>query len=135
MIGYCNVKKELRTFAIDKIERLKETDHYFVKDTDFDLKESLSGSWGIIFNEDAVDITVRFSKDVASYIDRQKKWHPTEIRKRLPDGALSLSFRVTGVSEIKGWIYSWIPYVEVVKPDWLRAEVKQELLRGSESHA
>ena len=132
VIGYCNLKKGLRTFALDKIESLKETDHYFVKDTGFDLKKNLSGSWGIIFNEDAVDITVRFSKDVASYIDRQKKWHPTEIRKKLPDGSIELSLRVTGVSEIKGWIYSWLPEVEVIKPGWLRAEIKKELLKAAE---
>lgn len=134
VIGYCNLKKELRTFAIDKIESLKETDHYFVQDPGFNLKKSLSDSWGIIFNEEAVDITVRFSKDVASYIDRQKKWHPTEVRKRLPDGSLELSFRVTGVSEIKGWIYSWLPEVEVIKPDWLRANVKKELLKAAWNH-
>ena len=134
VIGYCCLKKELRTFALDKIEGLKETEHYFVKDKGFDLKESLSSSWGIIFNEDAVDITVRFSKDIASYIDRKKKWHPTEVRQRLPDGSLSLSFKVTGVSEIKGWIYSWIPYVEVVEPDWLRAGIEKELLQAAGHH-
>ena len=135
VIGYCNLKKELRTFAIDKIKSLKETGHYFVRDTGFDLRKSLSGSWGIIFNEDAVNITVRFSEAIASYIDRQKKWHPTEIRKRLPDGSIELSLQVNGVSEIKGWIYSWIPYVEVVKPDWLKAEIRNELLQSAQMHA
>ncbi|MCL4557671.1 MAG: WYL domain-containing protein [Deltaproteobacteria bacterium] len=77
---------------------------------------------------------MRFSKAAASYIDRQKKWHPTEVRKRLPDGSIELSFRVTGVSEIKGWIYSWLPEVEVIKPGWLRAEVKKELLQAVENY-
>jgi predicted DNA-binding transcriptional regulator YafY len=131
LIGYCHLRNKVRHFDIDRINGLRERWHYFRGD--FDIEGHLSLSWGI-YDDDAVDVKVRFDKKVAEYITRRDKWHQSEKRTILPSGDVELSFTVAGVDEIKRWIYSWIPDVEVIKPQWLRKQVKRELAGTLKGH-
>lgn len=126
LIGYCHMREEVRHFAIDRIQDLKETYLRFNLPESFSIKEHLSNSWGIHDN-DPVDVTIRFNSKVAEFITRKGKWHPSEKRKLLPNGDVELTLTVAGVTEIKHWIYSWIPNVEVLGPAWFRKQVKEEL--------
>ena len=134
LIGYCHLRKGIRSFAIDRIIDLKERFLYFEIRGGFDLEEYISSSWGII-HEEPVNITVRFKSDVAEFILRKEKWHPSEQRKILPNGEIELTFTIAGVNEIKHWIYSWLPNVEVIEPDWLRKQIRKELARSVKNHA
>ena len=60
MIGYCHLRKEIRSFALDRIIDLKERYLYFKPQDDFNLDEYLSHSWGIVDDEE-VRVKVRFS--------------------------------------------------------------------------
>lgn len=133
LVGYCHLRKTIRSFSLDRIIDLKERYIYFKSPEGFDLKEYLSHSWGI-FDDEEVDITVRFKKDIADYILRKDKWHPSEKRKILPNGDVQLVFTVAGTEEIKRWIYTWLPYVEVIKPATLREQVQKELSVSASNH-
>lgn len=122
MIGYCHLKEDIRSFALDRIVGLKEHQFHFTKKDSFDLEQHLSNSWGVSDN-DPVNIKLRFTAKVAEYVTRRDKWHKSEIRNILENGEVELSFRVAGVIEIKPWIYSWIPNVRVLSPKWLRDEI------------
>jgi predicted DNA-binding transcriptional regulator YafY len=134
LMGFCHLRKKIRSFALDRIQTIKERYLYFTPPKDFDLEAYLSHSWGII-DDTEVDVTVRFHKDVADYILRKDKWHPSEKRNILPDGDIMLSFTVAGVNEIKRWIYSWLPNVVVVEPQWLRKQVQEELAGSLKDHS
>ena len=125
LTGYCHKRKCIRNFALDRIAALQETNYYFKPIENFDLKQYFHGSWGI-YNDESVEITVRFSETVADYIIRKDKWHPSEKRKLLSNGDIELTFTVAGVAEVKRWLYSWAPNVEVVSPDWFRDLVKKD---------
>lgn len=133
VIGYCHLRKELRNFAMDRIIHLKERFFYFEVRGGFDLEEYISSSWGII-HEEPVTITIRFKANVAEFILRKEKWHPSEQRKILSDGDIELTFTVAGVNEIKHWIYSWLPSVEIIEPAWLRQQARKELARSAKEH-
>jgi predicted DNA-binding transcriptional regulator YafY len=134
MIGYCHLRKELRSFAMDRIIDLKERFLYFELRGGFDLEEYIASSWGVI-HEEPVTITVRFKANVAEFILRKEKWHPSEKRKVLSNGDVELTFTVAGVNEIKYWIYSWLPNVEILKPSWLRQQARKDLARSAKEHA
>jgi predicted DNA-binding transcriptional regulator YafY len=134
VIGYCHLRKEVRNFALDRIIHLKERYFYFESPSDFNLEEYIAGSWGIV-HEEPVDITVRFRANVAEFILRKERWHPSEKRKVLSNGDVELTYTVAGVNEIKYWIYSWLPNVEVLQPPWLREHVRKELSRSAKEHA
>ncbi len=134
MVGYCHLRKTIRSFALDRIVDIKERNLYFNTQPDFDLKTYLSTPWGIVDGKEA-HVTVRFKKDISDYILRKDKWHSSEKRTILPGGDVELSFTVAGVDEIKRWIYSWLPHAEVIKPKWLRRQVKKELAASIATHS
>lgn len=72
---------------------------------------------------------------MSEFILRKEKWHPSEKRKKLSSGDIELTFTVAGVNEIKHWIYSWFPNVEVIKPAWLRKQVKEVLRLSINEHS
>lgn len=125
LIGYCHLRECIRHFAIDMIQNLKETELRFLP-PDFSIEEHLSHSLGV-YDEEPVDVTVRFSSEIAHIITRKQKWHPFEKRTFLPTGEVEFSFRVAGIHEIKRWIYSWIPNVQVTEPKWFKDLIEQEL--------
>jgi predicted DNA-binding transcriptional regulator YafY len=64
----------------------------------------------------------------------RKKWHASEQREILPNGDVEMSYAVAGADEIKRWIYSWLPNVEVLEPAWLREQVQTELAQAAQKH-
>jgi predicted DNA-binding transcriptional regulator YafY len=133
LVGYCHLRKRVRNFALDRIKDLRERYLYFEAPKDFDLEEYLSRSWGI-FDDQDVDVVVRFKAIIADYILRKDRWHQSERRHILPSGEVELSFTVAGIQEIKRWIYSWLPNVEVVEPPWFREQINKELQASAKSH-
>jgi predicted DNA-binding transcriptional regulator YafY len=133
LIGFCHLRKEIRSFALDRIQDCGERNLYFSPRSDFNLEEYLAKSWGVVDGEE-MKVVVRFKPEVAEYITRKDKWHPSEARKMLPDGGVELAFTVAGIYEIKKWIYSWIPHIEVVKPRSLRDLIKKELIQATQDH-
>ncbi|MBI5055634.1 MAG: WYL domain-containing protein [Nitrospirae bacterium] len=133
--GYCRLREEMRTFALDRIVELKETAFRFKLGDDFDLKDRLLHCWGIQYNDKPSSVTVRFSEKVAEYVLRKDKWHPSEKRRVLANGDVESSFEVAGTDEIKRWIYSWMPYIEVVRPARLRRQINEELSQTLKKHS
>ena len=134
LIGFCNLRKQIRSFALDRIVNIEERNRYFTLRDDFSLKEYLSHTWGIIDGEEE-RIVVRFKKEAAGYILRRDSWHPSEKRKVLPGGEVELTFVVAGTLEVKKWIYSWLPHVEVIKPLSLRRQIQKELAQAAATHS
>ena len=133
MIGRCLLREEIRSFALDRIITAVGRERYFLRDPDFDLEKYFEKSWGVV-DGDEVEVTVRFKYEVADYILRKEKWHPSEKRKVFPNGDVELSFKISGFVEFKHWAYSWLPYVEFVKPGWFRKRVEQELAEAAKLH-
>jgi predicted DNA-binding transcriptional regulator YafY len=133
LIGYCHLRKGIRTFAFDRIIDVKERYLYFKPQGSFDLDEYLSHSWGIVDDEE-VAVKVRFTAKAADYVLR-KKWHPSEQRSMLPDGGVELTYTVAGIDEIKHWVYSWLPHVEIIEPEWFRQQATEELAESRNKHS
>jgi predicted DNA-binding transcriptional regulator YafY len=132
LVGFCRLRKDIRTFAFDRILDVKERYLYFKPRDSFDLDEYLSHSWGIVDDEE-VTVKARFTPEAADYVLR-KKWHPSEQREMLPNGGVELTYTVAGIDEIKHWIYSWLPNVEILEPAWLREQAAAELSHAGKRH-
>jgi len=59
----------------------------------------------------------------------------SEKKMPLPDGGCVCMYTVAGTVEIKKWIYSWLPYAEVLEPDWFRNRVQKDLSAALKHHA
>lgn len=126
LYAYCHLREDFRTFALDRIKEIKRIDTKFEPLQGFSLPERLSQSWAI-WEGEPVKVRVRFSKEVSELIKRKPKWHISEERVEHEDGTVELTFTVSGTEEIKWWIYSWIPHVEVIEPQSLKEAIKKEL--------
>ena len=123
--GYCHLREEIRTFALDRIVSLKIQEEHFVP-RNIAPEEELSGAFGTVVDGEPVEIVLRFDAECRPYLQR-KKWHESQRERELKDGRLELRFRVNGLEGITPWIYRWLPHVEVVSPKRLRQGIKEEL--------
>lgn len=123
--AYCHLREDFRTFAVDRMQKLKVLDEYFLPKK-IDADEEFSGSFGSIIDGEPVRVVLRFEPNIRPYVER-RQWHRSQQKKELEDGRLEMSFEVRGYEGMMQWIYRWIPYVEVVEPEALRAEVSNAL--------
>lgn len=124
--AFCRLRKELRTFALDKIDSLTVLEKHYVKKTDFKPNAQIAGAFHVVLDGEPTDVVLRFDKKVKPYLLRQK-WDPSQENKELPDGRLEVHLRVNGFVGLKPWLYGWIPNVEVVEPKELRSLIRNEM--------
>ena len=122
LIGWDETKNAIRTFKLERIRRLTVTPETFAAPPDGVIEEALERAWGIIADQGAVEVELRFAPTVASRV-AETTWHPTQKVRRDADGSLAWRATISGTIEIRSWILSWGPDVEVVAPAALRAEV------------
>jgi predicted DNA-binding transcriptional regulator YafY len=131
--GYCHLREEVRTFALDRILTLKILEEHFIP-RNIAPEEELSGAFGTVVDGEPVEIVLRFDVESRPYLQR-KRWHESQRERILKDGRLELRFTVNGLEGITPWIYRWLPHVEVISPKILREGVKEELKQALKKYA
>jgi predicted DNA-binding transcriptional regulator YafY len=126
--GYCHLREEPRTFALDRILSMTVLDKHFIPRGDVS-EDELADAFGVVTDREPVEVTLRFDSKIKPYVLR-RKWHASQREKELEDGGIELSFKVSGIFEIKQWIYRWLPHVEVVSPRELKEEIRADLKKA-----
>ncbi len=121
LIGYCDLRRAVRVFAVDRIAAVAVLDEAFTAPADFDADAFMRRSFGV-FQGDPVTVRVRFSPEAAGYV-REKIWHPSQTLTPLEDGGLLFSAEVAGIEEIERWVLKWGADATVLEPPALRRAV------------
>ncbi len=121
LIGYCALRKGVRTFAVDRIEPVTPSDDGFQVPAEFDMKAFLQDSFGI-YQGSPVRVKIRFLQSVAGYI-RERTWHPSQHLSDQADGTLIFTATVAGIEEISHWVLRWGAGAQVIAPAALRQTV------------
>ena len=124
LIGHCYQRKEVRLFAIDRIEQIEVSDSHFEPPAGFDAEQFMHASFGV-FRGQSENVKIRFSQQAAGYV-AEKIWHPTQKLTPQPDGCLIFSAQVAGINEIKMWVLKWGADAQVLAPESLRQAVARE---------
>ncbi|NLT71368.1 MAG: WYL domain-containing protein [Verrucomicrobiaceae bacterium] len=131
LIGYDPDRKARRTFALQRIRRVRPLKSRFLRPTDFSLKDHLGGSFGVWHSPAAEGmhqrIRLRFTGWAARLVS-ERRWHPSqqiEWQGKQAD-ELVMTLELSSFEEIRRWILSWGTQVEVLSPPELRAELKEE---------
>ncbi|MEJ2640444.1 MAG: transcriptional regulator [Desulfosarcinaceae bacterium] len=127
LIGYCDQRRAVRTFSLDRIEECRTTDVAFEAPDKATLSRMIENSFGI-FQGEPQQVKIRFSAAVAGYIE-EKIWHHSQATDRLADGGLMFTARVAGLEEIRHWVLRWGAEAEVLEPASLRDRVAQDVRR------
>jgi predicted DNA-binding transcriptional regulator YafY len=122
VIGYCHLRKKIRSFSLGNIKNISLTKDRFVLPDDFSYEKYIGNAWGIIKGE-PVFIKLRFSEDISEWIS-QRQWHKTQKMNFEDNGCLILSMKIDGITEILSWILGWGAKVEVLEPTELRQKVQ-----------
>jgi predicted DNA-binding transcriptional regulator YafY len=133
LIGWDETRSAIRTFKLERIRQLTVTPETFEAPPDGVVEEALEKAWGIIADQGAVEVDLRFAPAVASRVN-ETTWHPTQSVRLEADGSLRWQATISGTVEIRSWILSWGPDVEVVAPVTLRDEVAGLLAAAAERY-
>lgn len=125
VIGFDDWAQAMRTFKLDRLERAERLPDVYTIPDSFDPATHLADAWGIMSGETPLEIVLRFSPRVATFI-RERVWHPSQQLTEQPTGAVLLKVRVSDFREMRPWIRSWGAEVEVLSPDELRQELAEE---------
>lgn len=124
LVAYCLERRAIRVFRVDQImDAFPYTSEKFEYPEDFNLKEHMARSWGVINDGEVCKVRLKFRPDVAFRI-KNLVYHPSQVlEEELEDGSIIVSFNVCGIVEMKTWIVQWGDAVEVLEPGWLREDM------------
>ncbi len=123
-IGFCHERREVRTFALDRMLGLQVTADSFSLPAGFSVDEYLADSWTIERGEPH-KVVIEFDKTENPYI-RGRQWHRSQVLEELPDDTLRMTLTIGGLGEVMRWVMSLGSHAWVVEPDELRRQVATE---------
>lgn len=143
VIGQSQRARDIRILKVSRILDPLLTKRRFERPTRFKLEQHFRSSFGIFSaTGKTTSTTVRFT-GVAAALVEERIWHETQRLSRQPieetlfepesddDGALLATFHLSDFTEFKRWVKGFGELAEVVKPAWLRAELRAELLTAA----
>jgi len=133
VIGHDESTDEIRTFKLERLQAAHVLPEPYKIPDDFDPGTYLKDSWRIMTGDQPVEVVLRFTSDAAPYV-RERTWHSSQVIEDDPNGGLTLRLCIAESREMLPWIRSWGAQVEVIKPDWLRERVAQELSNAAEMY-
>ncbi len=134
-IGHCHLRVDIRMFAIQRVQSLRETGETFDRPADFRVEDYLKGSFRAFRGGGDHHVVLRFRPEVARRF-AEKKWHASQALEPQPDGSLIARLDLNNLVEVKRWVMWWGSDCEVVEPAELRQSIVEELkqmLRNEEN--
>jgi predicted DNA-binding transcriptional regulator YafY len=126
-IGFAEPPKALRTFKIERLERVEILTESYQIPSDFDPAELLSNAWGIWYTDTKpIEVVLRFAPHVVQRV-KETRWHKTERTEMQEDGSLLWRSQVAEPLEMMPWIRGWGADVEVLEPQNLRKAIEKEV--------
>ncbi len=122
---------EVRTFAVERIQKMEVLDQGFEIPADFSPSEYARSAFGI-FGGRPQAVELRFAPAMAGYI-RERNWHESQKLEDDADGGVRLTMEVAPEFELKAWIKGFLPHVAVVRPASLRDAIAGELAEAQKA--
>ncbi len=127
LISFCTMRGGLRDFALSRIKTIElVSGEITLPDSIPSIKEYIRMNFGLFTGDNSIEVGLRFSPDVSKWISEQI-WHATQEVSLNPDGSLGLKFPVSDLREIRREILKYGASVEVLYPEELRQEIKNEI--------
>lgn len=131
VVAHSERRQDRRTFRLDRITRLKMLVEKFQRPEDFrsenfNAERQLGRSFKIYNDENAAQVEIEFSREIASYV-RDRTWHATQKFREGRQGRLILSMEIPVNPELVSWILSFGSQARVLKPPELSRQISETL--------
>jgi predicted DNA-binding transcriptional regulator YafY len=123
VIGYCHLKKEIRTFKVERIESANLTAEAYTIPSDFDANIYMASSWGIVVKDEIKTIKLKIVDPEIIRIMTETIWHPSQTIKKQKDGSTIMTLMINGTYEFYSWILGWGEKIEVLDPPEIRERI------------
>jgi predicted DNA-binding transcriptional regulator YafY len=133
LVAYCELRREVRTFRLDRFTGLEVLLQHAEIDDEYDLESHFAGAWEVVGGRKQT-VRLRIAGKVARRL-AQACVHPSQQLLSRSGDMLEMQFKVALTEEFKAWILSLGGSVEVLAPRTLREEVlgqARQLLRNHE---
>jgi len=124
LIAYCNLRRDVRMFAVERIRSITLTDHPYQMPLGFDVEEYVRDAL-MVMRGRRIDVELLFSKSAAAWV-KDKLWHTSQEMLLMKDGRLRVELKVADTDELTGWILGFGSQIRVIRPEMLRQKVKEE---------
>ncbi|MCB0066838.1 MAG: WYL domain-containing protein, partial [Caldilineaceae bacterium] len=123
--GWCHLRDNIRSFAVDAIERIEVLEQR-AKDVSAEaLDEVLGAGYGIFSGKEVTWAKLRFTPERARWVAAER-WHSKQKGAFEPDGSYLLEVPFSHPQELMMDILRHGAAVEVVAPASLRGKVAEE---------
>jgi predicted DNA-binding transcriptional regulator YafY len=126
LTAWCRNRQDWRKFYLARMTDLQVLDQDFEPRPESQWRPLLDSAFGLFQGGPAIPVTLRFCPFRARWIKHQQ-WHPEQCVVEHPDGCLDLTVPVTDFREIKMQILQFGADVQVISPEALRQEVRDEI--------
>lgn len=116
---------EVRTFAVERIQRIEVLDLGFEIPKDFNVSEYARGAFGIAGGKPE-PVALVFDAEMAGYIT-ERVWHESQTLENRVGGSVVLRMNVAPGWELRAWVKGFLPHVRVLQPASLRDEIARDL--------
>ena len=119
--------KKIKTYLVANIEEFRATSQVF-ESRYVDVDKVLQNVHTAWFEDgNSFEVTVKIKKEIAQYFKLKKHLSSQKILKEDSDGSLVVSFSVSSDEDVDNLIKSWLPHIEVIKPERFRKKLISEL--------
>jgi predicted DNA-binding transcriptional regulator YafY len=120
LVGLCHLRQDLRTFRVDRIQRVEPLEQRFTMPASFSVREYLERTMRF---EPNYEVTVHLDAAAAPQVrERHSHWMQfTEY----PDGSITAHFGVATLEWAAGWVLGYGSAARVLEPQELIARVRE----------
>jgi proteasome accessory factor C len=128
--AWCHLRNGLRTFALDAISEVNESQQAAIEVDERHLQAHFSDAYGIFSGAAQHQAVLRFSQHRARWVSKEQ-WHPQQQSRWLEDGRYELILPYANSAELIMDLMRYGADVEVILPASLRDEIINRLQQAS----
>ncbi len=123
--AWCHLREKLRTFSIDRISYSRMENNTALEIEEPVLKEHYASAYGIFSGKPNKTAVLKFNASVAKWI-AEEQWHPEQVGQFDLHGCYELQIPYRDARELIMDILKYGADVEVLKPESLRQQIREQ---------
>lgn len=126
LIGRSDTHRKIVYLAVERMRDVTLLDRHFEYPRSYSPERHTDGVFGIVEGPET-EVAIRIMSAEGAELLSSRRLHRTQRFTRQPDGTTLLTMTVRGTEELKNWVLSLGPHVEVSRPETLRQAVREAL--------
>lgn len=120
-------KGKLLTYRVSRIARSYQQHELSTFELNPDILKQLEDENSIWFGQEKSEVILKVHADVVLHFMQRQLLPEQQLVKELEDGGVLVSSKISHSMQLLPLVRYWIPHVEIISPEYLQNELKDEL--------